>query len=976
MKYMYDTMTSNQFLKLKAFSRAVSLAILIISLSPSAFSKSSTEEEETKLEKEETKFQNKTSEFQISFSDKKLRKKIDEFLAEEKFSITNLTLFLKDKGIRSLEDLIKNISKSDESDSSESSIHYSLEDLLNLIKEFSIEQVLFLADILCENFLKLEGSKKVKVNNNEDDLRKYSNILKLTQNFLKLIKPDASQNITAPLFVFVRLRKENLKLPPDIIDYLGQSEPDEEYKEYFITSINKIFKNEKSDDEKVSFLERFKEPSIYQKTRKLFNSIFDKLYEQYLNIKVPEDKKEIFFKNIEQRLNLLPKSPHGEKLLKEHSLQLDPLVISYATQYFSPGVFSWDEEKFEETEWDYLNDYKAGATFLTLYYPGNVTVHKPESSSSIIKIDSPPFHKDYPLEEIPKEIFPGYNMFIPWDKEKNKPVSSLKGIVISVYGGMLPPFQPKLRDNEQFFLNEGYIFITLNLTDVNEKGKVLNNKTIPDHQLYMNKDFLDSLLYQINLFVKALKGDKYSFKQGLLSFKKATDKKNEATDKEDREESPSSSSSSSSSSSEGENAPKKAVNELPLSPEVEDKLQQINKVIKNLPIYLMGHSFGGLVALNYTENQYYTDAPKINGVIVQDGAVSEKAMINKKFLHKEIDPSHPEKVKNIEVPVLLLHNLDDRNVSATGMVDFFQLLTKDKIDAYLHFTRQSHGTSLYGPIQKGHGISPYKKSSQKFRKSILNFMLINRSKEKNKAAREEAHLDSDWQVLRYKYVAARNIRGELSTPDLLEERTLGELFKIYKNSGHDKNENSNILEKEWNGLYRPSLMALYTIPKVFPSLEDSENIRKKLKELINQPQVVKHMANYLLPFYRRYIMEEFSYKLSESGEEKLKESVATAIPKLIKNAINEYDNREIADLSVQLMRQMNLQGWIEILFLSNPNLSQKINDDEEFKKFELSIKEKFKNFIAELLAAKHKRQQRKEVTLKEFFHSQEGEESY
>lgn len=842
-----------------------------------------------------------------SFSDQELREKLSSFLKYTNFSIEKMCDLLRKGKIKSFIDLIKYIeenslsaktstttssSSSSSSSSSETSYSPDLDTFISLIKGFSPEEVLLILDVACADFLARKNRKRIKINDNNDNIQNHKNIKKLSMEFLKF-----SPNII-PLFAFIRLTKEDLMLSDDVNNYLNTVNNPAEYKKYFREKIISIF--EKSgDDDKIELFERLFNRDTYQNIKEFFNAVAT----TEIANKLPQKK---FYDLIQGQLTSFSKPSLKEKFLKESQDQFENLVITYATKYFSPEIFRWDEEKIEKIRWGSWNEESKNLPYLTIYYPGNVPVKDPKTASNTIKITAPPSHKHWGPEEV-KKSFPGYNIFIPWNSDR--PEVPLKGIIIMVYGGVGVTFPPLLSTNFQFLLNKGFVFVTLNLQDMNKGDWGINEKK-PTHQLNMTKQFLKDSLLQIHDFIMAIKMNKFSSKEGLFS-------------------------------SEPEN------------------LKKINKSLKKLPIYLFGESFGGLVALNYSE--HYSDDHDVNGVIVHDGLVSEKSApeihtVSRIFLDKDIDPSRY--IKKLNVPILLLQNLDDRAISPDALIDFYEdLRRQDDRSVYLHLTRQGspeETRSLY----KGHFVTPFKKSLKKYRNALLNFMDIERNKNKKQQHfREEFRLDSDWQALRYKYVAARNIKG-FSSFDR-DQRYLGELFRIYKEKKHDKMNDPEVIEKEWGSIYLPTLRALYFAFEINPS---------ELKGLIENKEYIHNLADYLNPYYGRFIIEEFGYHLSENGLKKLEESSETQIPSHISKIIKQYTKAFAKNSTVSIQDKSfanyRYQAWTELFFLSNPDLSSSIENDERFKKTAARIKEEFMEFIKKLSEFKQKR---KPFTLREFF---------
>ncbi|MBM3468470.1 MAG: hypothetical protein FJX71_03455 [Alphaproteobacteria bacterium] len=217
------------------------------------------------------------------------------------------------------------------------------------------------------------------------------------------------------------------------------------------------------------------------------------------------------------------------------------------------------------------------------------------------------------------------------------------------------------------------------------------------------------------------------------------------------------------------------------------------KILQGKKIFLFGESFGGRTAIRHAELYPGTFA----GYISHDGSLSaemwlkstspkRRNAINLKTIDIERasqwlspmtrDPKSDEKIKRIQDPVLLLHNLDDNRVNVKVTLYWYDkalLLGKGSL-VRLYITDLGDPIPKSSAVResdlslKGHGSSREKEAFEKYAKVVSSFILKGHS---------QLPAVSEW------HSQKANVRAmEYFQQASVEDKFLSMAYLVYKNS--------------------------------------------------------------------------------------------------------------------------------------------------------------------------------------------------
>lgn len=214
--------------------------------------------------------------------------------------------------------------------------------------------------------------------------------------------------------------------------------------------------------------------------------------------------------------------------------------------------------------------------------------------------------------------------------------------------------------------------------------------------------------------------------------------------------------------------------------------QKIETIPQNCPIYLMGRSFGALIALRFAEIHPNT----FNGYIAQSGAITSK-FENEDIttFEQHLDVSHPENIKNLANNVLVMNNYNDNTIPLSTTEDFEMAAKNAQVDNLImyHFFREG---SLNGPRQEaiGHHPSPNEWYKKECEDAILNFI------EKTKNGTVKFNDPFSVSIKKMRTLFYWTSYNQHNKKKKYNEKFLSIFFKLYQNAFHE-NRNLNY-EKE------------------------------------------------------------------------------------------------------------------------------------------------------------------------------------
>lgn len=176
--------------------------------------------------------------------------------------------------------------------------------------------------------------------------------------------------------------------------------------------------------------------------------------------------------------------------------------------------------------------------------------------------------------------------------------------------------------------------------------------------------------------------------------------------------------------------------------------------LKNKNIALYGLSYGGRTAVKHAENypDTYHSYISLNGALSKEilekgdriSLFSPGKTSRKMASHLDVSPN--TEIKKIKDPVLLLHNVDDNNVSLKVTMDFYQKAVQEGKEDLVRLLITDRG-SLYSPsdpvIATGHGL-PEGDSLDVCANTITEFILN---------GTDSLPELTDWRAMRYDVVA-------------------------------------------------------------------------------------------------------------------------------------------------------------------------------------------------------------------------------
>lgn len=502
---------------------------------------------------------------------------------------------------------------------------------------------------------------------------------------------------------------------------------------------------------------------------------------------------------------------------------------------------------------------QTGKTDITDLPPASHKIHK--GKPIVIKagefIKTTETPKGSEGDKVEKDIPIGYDVYLPF--------GSIKGVLLNVYGGykakerveVLSKPDMYLDSLDSYLMSQGIAVIKLNLIDLLE---------LENFQEEMPELLHKKLHASINKFFECLRGkDPDKILQGIIP--------------------------------------------------------------STAKIYLYGASFGGRTAIRQAE--LYPDT--FDGYISHDGAISSSmgdlsdlAFLNRKKSNskavKWIDPLGSEKIKNINQPILILHNFDDNNVNIKVSLHFYEEALKEGKGNLIKLFITSKGNEIMTKQHnKGHFTPTRQDLLKRYIETISSFILEGPtaiSKESNRMSHE---ILSEWAAHQYTIYADKHY-NEASFSD----KFISEAYRRYKNTyfrtGTQQRPQKSIKQDE------------LTTKKFIESFSDRSPQQTEEEENLRFEKFWKEKA---LPLYYRSRYFDFYIITPERLETEIKVL---------------FDQNKLSDLVIEKTLNQEFPGLLE---LSNQNIDYTLfaknkwvqdlykyylqikNDNFDFKKYML-----------------------------------------
>jgi hypothetical protein len=280
-------------------------------------------------------------------------------------------------------------------------------------------------------------------------------------------------------------------------------------------------------------------------------------------------------------------------------------------------------------------------------------------------------------------------------------------------------------------------------------------------------------------------------------------------------------------------------------------------ILKGLPLFLQGGSFGGRTAIRHAE--LYPDS--FQGFISHDGVLSytmagntdrpivgrliDTRMHEGRVIEGASEFMDPAKhIDAIQRPLLLMHNYDDNNVNMQVSLDFYQ--AAKRLDKPIHLGLIPQGNETVG-VNKGHFLPRSPKLFEHYMQQVLSFILNGIS--------PLAPALNEWRAHEYGTYMDKHTQNRKTAWGKpfgsLEQAFLSHAYRLYKNARPDRPlEGDSLKPKEapafmneadkvdatWNAYYLPLYKAYYTVEACLkhPNLIDGLFLEENLESLVTQ----------------------------------------------------------------------------------------------------------------------------------------------
>lgn len=280
-------------------------------------------------------------------------------------------------------------------------------------------------------------------------------------------------------------------------------------------------------------------------------------------------------------------------------------------------------------------------------------------------------------------------------------------------------------------------------------------------------------------------------------------------------------------------------------------------ILKGLPLFLQGASFGGRTAIRHAE--LYPDS--FQGFISHDGVLSytmagntdrplTARLINSRMHEGKViegangfmDPA--KHIDAIQRPLLLMHNYDDNNVNMQVSLDFYQAAKSLRKPIHLGLIPQ--GNETVG-VNKGHFLPRSPKLFEHYMQQVLSFMLNGIS--------PLAPTLNEWRAHEYgtymdKHTQNRKTAWGKSFGSL-DQAFLSHAYRLYKNARPDRPLEGNLVKPKeapafineadkvdatWEAYYLPLYKAYHTVDECLkdPNCIDGLFLEENLEGLVTQ----------------------------------------------------------------------------------------------------------------------------------------------
>lgn len=482
-------------------------------------------------------------------------------------------------------------------------------------------------------------------------------------------------------------------------------------------------------------------------------------------------------------------------------------------------------------------------------------------SSVAHPIEIPSGMYDVPTDDVDKDekrIFKKITIKknLPVKYEIYMPKEDVNAILIDVYGGGMG--NRHLTEMERYLISQGIVVIILDLFDVAELRK------LGLHQQKMPEDLFQKLQLGIDYFLNSLK-DPSSFIDDIDIVEKLMNKK----------------------------------------------------------VVLYGHSFGGLTAVRHAELYPNT----FDGYICHQGALdpvltnraSIMSNVRSGFEDREwLNASQEKAIKNINDPILIIHNYDDINVSILAATSWYNKVIEAKKEKFVQFYVPKRG----GEDSLRHEFPTDLEDFYKYGAIIIDFILFGNS---------PLSVMNEWRSKKYEVYAKSFLNKNYEQLSLTDKFMAWAQrlyrYRILQEQTQNNPDSAPQYHKSWN-MFKNNDLTEGTIYDALYYVEHNPIL--KSEDLTNE--VIKNMLIYHLPLLIDYLNMR-GYKFNDETEFLIMNS---------EYVINEYRKLILSDDMYDKEGNLNSLKYylLRLLYIANPSLldkfrAEKLNDvmyQEEKKK--------------------------------------------
>lgn len=356
----------------------------------------------------------------------------------------------------------------------------------------------------------------------------------------------------------------------------------------------------------------------------------------------------------------------------------------------------------------------------------------------------------------------------------------------------------------------------------------------------------------------------------------------------------------------------------PISP-LHKELDKIN--LKDKPVFLYGASFGGSNAIRHAEKYPGT----FSGYISHDGALSSDMEAKSDRLsrgeHKSwLNPAEDGEIEKIQDYLLLMHSMDDNNVNAKVVTDFYQKLAQHHKSHLARFcaTTQGNPTPSDDPTQKGHFTPTYEAEFKRYADTVVSFM----------QRPSVLPAMSAWQAYQKDILANK----------FYKEGTIQQKFiaQVFDNSRLGKIENSDInkllsdneTDSVWEANFKPIYYAIHLSDQLMRDYTAlSEEIQRLTSMNLLRDEVIKNLLKSQSNVFINYVKEIY-------GKDVTSEMVSedAAMISACRQYITQLASKPYAEVQTMLSQ----------LYQANPSLLEahypKFNAQPQTKAAEMEAK--------------------------------------